>query len=250
MKTLFLAWQDPETRNWLTVGRLTFSEGEYKFVYTAGALSSKNFRLFERMDDLYSSYVSKELFPLFANRILTKNRPEYNDFIKWLNIANEDENSLFEMLALTGGMRGTDSLEVFPCPEPDASGKYNVKFFSHGLRHLPNESSERVKNLSFGEKLFAMLDVQNPFDTFALVLRTGDPATIVGYIPRYLAEDFNFYLKNNPNLVEFKVSKVNPDAPAQLRLMCNMTAPWLNECQPCSGEQYKPLSEKSTCVAR
>ncbi len=250
MKTLFLAWQDPENRNGLTVGRLTFENGEYKFVYTAGAHSSKKFRPFERMDDLYSSYVSKELFPLFANRILTKSRPEYSDFIKWLNITNENADTEFEMLALTGGTRGTDSLEVFPCPEPDITGKYHVKFFSHGLRHLPNESCERVKNLSIGDKLFAMLDVQNPFDSFALVLRTGDPATIVGFAPRYLAQDFHAYLKNNPGLVEFNVSKVNPDAPAQMRLMCVMKAPWLSDYKPCSSEQYNPLSEVNTCPTR
>lgn len=245
MKTLFLAWQDPQSRHWLTVGRLTFENNLYKFVYTSGALESQNFSCFARMDDLYSSYVSEELFPLFANRILSKSRPEYNDFIRWLTADNEPKDDVFTMLALTGGVRGTDLLEIFPCPEPDASGNYNINFFCHGLRHLPNESSARVRALPPGEKLFALLDVQNPFDPLALALRTDDPTTLVGYCPRYLAEDFNFYLKHDPDVVKFKVLKVNPDAPEQMRLLCNMTAPWLKHCKPCSNDQYRPLSDKN-----
>ena len=34
MKTLYLAWQDPEDRRWLPVGRLSFDGHVYRFVYT------------------------------------------------------------------------------------------------------------------------------------------------------------------------------------------------------------------------
>ena len=37
MKTLYLAWQDPEDRRWLPVGRLNFDGHVYRFVYTKGA---------------------------------------------------------------------------------------------------------------------------------------------------------------------------------------------------------------------
>jgi hypothetical protein len=37
MKTLYLAWQDPEDRRWFPVGRLSFDGYVYRFVYTNGA---------------------------------------------------------------------------------------------------------------------------------------------------------------------------------------------------------------------
>ncbi|MDH3998239.1 MAG: HIRAN domain-containing protein [Desulfuromonadales bacterium] len=241
MKKLYLAWQDTKTRTWFTVGMLTFEEGLYQFVYTKGAEVSRNFLPFGRMQDLHATYLSEELFPLFANRILTASRPEYNDYIQWLNL-DLRTNNVFEMLALTGGTRGTDSLEMYSCPERDSNGQYSVDFFCHGLRHLPEESLERVNSLSVGEKLFVMKDVQNPFDKLALSLRTDDPAMMVGYCPRYLAEDFNDYLDDDPALVDVSVLKVNAAAPAQMRLMCRMKAPWVENHEPCTSEQYQPLT--------
>jgi len=41
------------------------------------------------------------------------------------------------MLARSGGRRETDTLTVFPIPEPDSEGRYRLHFFLHGLRYLP-----------------------------------------------------------------------------------------------------------------
>ena len=67
MKTVYLAWQEPKDRGWFPVGRLSFDGNVYQFVYTKGALKSPNFIPFGRMLNLRDVYVSKELFPLFAN---------------------------------------------------------------------------------------------------------------------------------------------------------------------------------------
>jgi hypothetical protein len=39
LKTLFLAWQDYQSRLWFPVGRLTFDGEVYTFVYIKGANS-------------------------------------------------------------------------------------------------------------------------------------------------------------------------------------------------------------------
>src|SRR5262250_671161 len=49
MKTLYLAWQDPEDRRWLPVGRLSFDGHVYRFVYTKGAEQSPRFVPFGAM---------------------------------------------------------------------------------------------------------------------------------------------------------------------------------------------------------
>jgi len=52
MKTLFIAWQDAQSRSWAPVGRLTREDGIYQFVYTRGAEEMSNFRPFGWVQDL------------------------------------------------------------------------------------------------------------------------------------------------------------------------------------------------------
>lgn len=242
MKSLYLAWQDQETRRWLPVGCLTCNERLYKFYYTKGAEVSNNFLPFGRMTDLKAVYESNELFPLFANRLLTPNRPEYKEFIDWLGLSDSIVDP-FVVLALTGGIRGTDNLEVFPCPKP-MNGRYEIKFFNHGLRYAPEVAVERVNKLVHGDKLFLMHDLQNSFDSFALALRTDDPATIIGYCPRYFVKDFHHVI-NTCELSDVRVTveKVNIGAPLQYKLLCKFTAPWPNGFTACANELYQPISQ-------
>lgn len=243
MKILYLAWQDPSGRSWYPVGRLTAEGDEYRFVYTRGAKEAPNFVPFPRMQDMKSEYRSRELFPLFANRLLSKTRPDYQDFLDWLNVrATEDDP--FVLLARTGGIRETDSFMVFACPEPKRDGSYQVRFFSHGLRHLPAYAIERADALSPGSRLYLMPDPQNPFDSCAVALRTDDPKTIVGYCPRFLARDFLYLLdasRSDATKLRVEVEKVNQGAPIQLRLLCNLTSPWPKDFRPCSEPSFEPL---------
>lgn len=246
MKSLYLAWQDYENRRWLPVGLLTFKDNLYKFVYTKGALESNHFSPFGRMNDLYSVYESCELFPLFSNRLMSNKRPEFKEFMKWLNL-DADNLDPFTVLALTGGIRGTDNLEVFLCPEPNKEGNYELSFFNHGLSHTPAFAVETVNNLQIGEKLFLLHDVQNPYDALALAIRTDDPATIIGYCPRYLAEDFHKLLQKSPKEVTVTVVRVNYEAPLHLRLLCKITSPWEEGFKPCSHKFYEPLAGSKEC---
>ncbi|HZA57248.1 MAG TPA: HIRAN domain-containing protein [Candidatus Udaeobacter sp.] len=243
MKVLYLAWQDPESRQWYPVGKLTSDKGIYRFVYTKGATHSKNFIPFGSMRDLHEVYRSPDLFPLFANRLISKKRPEYRDFLRWLDL-REDEADPLVLLARTEGVRATDSLTVFPCPEPDLEGKYVVHFFSHGLRHLPEEARVRINTLRGGERLYLLPDPQNPHDGYAIALRTGDPATIVGYCPRYISRDFLEILEDVRDSVQVRVKRVNTDAPIQLRLLCTLTADWPENFKPCSSEYYTELEHE------
>jgi hypothetical protein len=237
MTVLYLSWQDPQSRIWFPVGKLTFEGGIYRFVYTKGAPLSENFIPFGSMRDLHEVYNSQDLLPLFANRLISKKRPEYKDFLRWLDL-REDEAVL---LARTEGVRETDSLTVFPCPERNLDGKYVVHFFSHGLRYLPEEARIRISKLRTGDRLYLLPDPQNPYDGCAIALRTDDPPTIVGYCPRYISCDFLEILENNPNMVQVQVKRVNTDAPIQLRLLCTLTADWPENFKPCSSEDYQEL---------
>lgn len=245
MESLFLAWQHPTARTWVPVGRLTFDKGLYKFVYTKGAERYKEFVPFGRMTDLRAIYESEQPFPLFANRLMAKSRPEYEDYLRWLNLPPSEDNPI-ALLSLSGGIRGTDSLEVFPMPRKNERGNLEAHFFSHGLRHLPPCSVDAVTNLKIGDRLFLAADVQNSHDAFAIMLRTGDPVSVVGYCPRYLAEDLTKLLSlAGPEHIEVTVEQVNHDAPLQLRLLCQLTAPWPRDFNPFESEDFISLAPDS-----
>lgn len=243
MKSLFVAWQDPQSRQWAPVGRLSRDDGRFHFVYTHGAKELPNFTPFGRMTDLSAEYVSEKLFPLFANRILAKSRPEYDQYLGWLGMERSTYDALDE-LARTGGLRATDSLELFPCPQPTKDHSYEVLFFAHGLRHLHAENPKRASELKPGERLYVMPDIQNEYDEKALLLRTDDPITLVGYAPRYFSGEFSELLSSvDVKRAKVTVEKINHDAPLQYRVLCRIIAPWPANFQPCQSGSFKALSK-------
>lgn len=238
MKALFVAYQDIESRQWTPVARLTHDGKLYHFAYTTGAKNLPSFVPFGRMRELDAEYVSERIFPLFANRLLPKSRPEYKDYLNWLGLTEQKHDDL-EELARTGGLRATDTLELIPCPEQNSSGQYEVYFFSRGLRHLSQDSQDRSLKLVKDEQLYLLKDIQNVNDEMALLLRTDDPVTIMGYVPRYYAAEFS----NLINIVGARditvtVEKVNHNAPIQYRVLCKFTAPWPDNFQPCQTGPY------------
>jgi hypothetical protein len=239
MNTLYIAWQDPDTRGWLPVARLIYKEGVYRFEYTKGAKNTR-FVPFGRLKELNQVYYSHELFPLFANRLLTKSRPEYQTYLKWLGVGLETQDPML-LLARSGGVRGTDLLEVFPQPEANAQGEYELYFFSHGLRHQSRETLARINGLTAGETLDLTPDDENPVDSFAIVLHTGDRVK-AGFCPRYLAPDLRRLLNSGADW-RLTVARVNADAPIQFRLLCKLVFKLPEGVVFFAGEDFKPVSE-------
>jgi hypothetical protein len=220
MKALYIAWQDPQTRCWHTVGQLMREERDgqevYIFSYTQGALASPRFRYLGRMMDLSKSYYSFELFPLFANRILNRSRPEYPDYVRWLALDPTADSDPMQLLARSGGKRATDELCVYPYPESNAQGEMELFFLSHGLRHLEPENLARISQLHSGDVLAFRQETDNLHDEFALVLEAD--AVKVGYCPRYLSKDICRIM--DVTQVRLTVERLNLDAPKQFRLLC------------------------------
>jgi hypothetical protein len=242
MNKVFLAWQDPESRRWLPVGQLSRDGSAFRFVYTKGAEASEHFIPFGRMKDLHAAYIAKELFPLFANRLLPRSRPEYRDFLTWLGL-DAGEHDALELLGRSGAARATDSLQVFPCPVPTPEGTYSVEFFSHGIRHLPEPARARIEQLQANERLFLVRDLQNRSDPDAWLMRTDDPISLVGYCPRFYSAEFSKLIEGvGQAAVKVTVAAVNHDAPLQFRLRCRLTAPWPAGFTPFSEDTFGPLA--------
>ena len=171
---------------------------------------------------------------------MPRSRPDYPEFVQWLNIP-EHEDDPIALLARSGGKRVTDKFEVFPCPEPDENGRYCIHFFAHGLRHLPKPAIERINGLQVGELLSLAHEFQNRHDPSALLLCTED-RWIVGYCPRYLCGDIFQIISQDRELVRVEVDRLNqPPTPLQFRLLCKMTADW-RDFRPFQGWRYQPFS--------
>src|SRR5205823_4974974 len=138
-----------------------------------GARTLPAFQSFPGMPDLETVYDSETLFPIFANRLLSESRPEYDAYLAWGGFDPNNPPDPLAILGVTEGIRQTDQLEVFPCPAPDAGGCYLTKFFLHGLRWVPPAALERVGRLRPGENLALMLDTSSPFDPLAVAVRTA-----------------------------------------------------------------------------
>jgi hypothetical protein len=243
MKTLFLAWQDSNSRQWFPIGRLTFDGERYQFVYIQGikkAQEESNFQPLHSFPDLNKVYESVELFPLFSNRLMRCSRPDYQNYVECLNIPKNEDNPI-TILSRTGGSKATDHFEVFPCPEPDENGLYHIHFFARGLRYFPECARQRINDLEKNEPLSLLHDLQNKYDSQALVLRTEDRHE-VGYCPRYLVDDLFEMLRQNPQLVHVYVERINlAPNPLQFRLLCHLTAEWKSGFRPFSNPIYQPL---------
>jgi hypothetical protein len=247
MRTLFLAWQDPNSRRWFPVGRLESSDQLYSFRYTKGAeqaIKVAGFQPLASFPELHTVYVSETLFPLFANRILPQSRPEYRDYLEWLSVP-ESEHDPAVILARSGGQRVTDTLEVFPCPEETGTGEYQVHFLVHGLRHMPEASADRALSLKPGEKLLVMRDIQNPHDPDAIALRTAETFDrdmhLIGYCPRYLRADI-IRLLDSGSSPTITVERVNcPPAPLQFRVLCKTIMTWSYGLKPFSAPEYESI---------
>jgi|SRR5476649_719590 len=220
--SVYVAWQAPDTRDWHVVGNLQQRKTGYGFNYTKGALVSSKFTKFSGMDDVNKSYVSEELFPLFKNRLLSPKRPEYPRFIEWLGLESETPKPI-DILARSGGLRSTDQLQVFKKIEVDTDGEFEHHFFLHGMSYLNSMANERVSKLQPGEVLRLCLDLQNAYDTEAVVVRADKPAEIVGYCPRYFANDIKQMLLDDSQSVMLTVEKISDDAPHNYRLLCKLS---------------------------
>lgn len=241
MNSLYIAWQDPQSRLWHTVGQLSRENGLYTFAYTGGALASPRFKYLGRMRDVHKKYYSQELFPLFANRILNSSRPEYRDYVRWLAMNPDKENDPMQLLARSGGERATDELYVYAHPETNYQGELELFFLSNGLRYLDRVNLNRIEQLQVGDHLAFRHEVENEHDCFALVIETADPIK-VGYCPRYFSRDLCQIMEKST--VKLTVERLNHDAPIQFRLLCKAVFKLPEGVKLFASDEYQRLDEE------
>jgi len=194
--------------------------------------------------DVNKRYSSDELMPLFKNKLPNRNRSDFIKLVNWLNLRGNEEE--FEALSKFGLIPGTDSILVYPEPQV-VSGKYNLEFFVHGIRHMHRDVLVRCRDIKEGSRLLPLLDVQNPVDKNAVALRCEDEPLLIGYVPVFYAGDIRRIL-GDPSLAieaQIKVVRNNEDAPVQLRLLCQFAAAVPHGFRAFDATMHKPIFEEA-----
>ncbi len=246
---LFVTWRSPKTHSIIPVGRLIYRDDKlYEFAYINKAQEAvhQGFMPFLDFPYLGQFYLSHQLFPLFANRVLPVNRPEFREYIGALGLSQENADPM-HILARTGGRRETDQIEMFPLPFPDPqTGAFVTHCLIRGIRYMPQPFvEERIARLNPNEPLMILWDAQNEFDSAALTVRTQD-CVLLGYLPAYLKRELWQLLAECPRCQVF-VERVNPPpAGVHHRLLCRVEGCWPAGYTPFSTDDYQPINTDAT----
>ena len=255
MNTLYLAWQDYDSRRWFPVGQLVAHNGgstadagagadvEYEFAYINGALEAHKaagFPPIPGFPKMERRYRSRRLFPLFQNRVMNPSRPDRAEYLRRLGLP-EDTDAISE-LAASGGQRRTDTYQVFPAIVPGAGdGRFSYRCLLHGLRYTGADAVKRTETLHQGEALNLVSDPDNPAATLAVKVATADGHHI-GWIPRYLVDDLQ---ENGAWLitdVAASVGQVNPVGPLNHRLLLDFSGRLPPGFRMETLPQYQPIA--------
>jgi len=114
-KKIFLTWRDDlDSGLDLPIAVLSYdsSSALYFFQYVGGVEKAvkAGFAGVMEFPDLERVYQSEHLFPIFANRLMSRRRPDYTQYVSVYGLSPADSGPVFE-LELLG--RSLDSLWIF-----------------------------------------------------------------------------------------------------------------------------------------
>jgi hypothetical protein len=239
---LYVTWRRPEGLM-VPVGRLTqvsTSDGPvYRFVYLKGAERETEFQALPGLPELYRRYESAALFPVFANRVMPRDRRDFPELLDQLDLAATADP--FEVLGRSEGIRATDRVEVFPGAFRLPDGQLSTVFFLRGIRHLDGAAAA-VEHLQAGDLLVMQAQPDNEGNPMAVLLctRTGEQ---VGWVPDYLLDLIADLEHLNGQAPTITVEHVNPPSVApHLRVLCRAAARWPDGLVPFSGPDFQLLA--------
>ena len=244
MTTVYLAWQDSQSRHWYPVGRLVKSESDYEFTYVHGALHAKNYAGFLEIPgfpNLDKAYRADELFPAFRSRTMNRSRPDRAAYLGQLGLDEAKWDAVAE-LSISGGQSRADNFEVFPAIEPDSGGKFETRFVLHGMKYVNKHAIERSGTLQIGEPLQLSFELNNPATKHAILVLSNDYYPL-GWLPRYLVDGMHQDDAWIVSDVDVVVAQVNYGAPLSHRVLVDFSGKLPEGFNPMNDlEQFTPLA--------
>ena len=205
---LLVTRQDPKTRQYQSLGVLTYRDGQYTFRYADGAPAELPGLPRGR------EYTSDSLFAVFGERVMSPHRRDHGRAMEHLGLGVDAEP--FEVLAVSGGRRTGDTYELTPLPEP---GAVDLPFFVHGVRYLDDAARSQLDGLQPGQRLRLEPEEANPKNQRAVLV--SNDGTKLGYVPDPLVEVVRSVMSEDHVL---QVVRVNgPEAGLHQRLLVRLS---------------------------
>lgn len=196
------------------VGFLTCVEGGFEFAYIQGA-EDLGVRPLLGFADLHRRYRSRDLFPLFAERIMSAKRPDRAHYLQALDL--DEDSEPWEILVRSGGRRAGDTIEVVPEPAVEADGRTTCTFLVHGVQYKSPEASDAISALVSGDHLQLRTEPENPVNSRAVLVLDGQDLQL-GYVPNPLVEYVQLVMEHSEPRVTV-VRANGPEVGAHLRLL-------------------------------
>ncbi len=184
-RRLLVTRQFPDSRLYRPVGFLTSDGDEYTFAYIRKSVEAQWFAPLPGLSDSGRRYSSNQLFPIFAERVISARRPDRTEALKALGLP--EDAAPFEVLNRSGGQRVGDTIELVPMPWVASDGAFSQLFLVHGVRHSSAEAQDRIAHLNPGDRLVLRTDPDNPVNTLAVQVEDAEGLTL-GFVPDPLAE--------------------------------------------------------------
>ncbi|WP_353649562.1 HIRAN domain-containing protein [Nakamurella sp. A5-74] len=220
-RTLLLIWQNPDTRVFRRVGELVeLADGMFTFRYLDGARDDGAFRPLAQFPDLERLYGPGRLPSFFRNRVMSRHRDSYREYLRWIGL-DEALDTPVEVLLRTGGSRATDTFHVVDDLRQIPGGPLVSRFFASGIRYLPG-AEEALAGVALGQRLELRPDPANAYNDRAMLVAVVDGRP-VGYVPEWLLEDLH-ELRGRARSLSVIAELVNLDAPSHLKLLCRVEA--------------------------
>lgn len=181
---LLVSRRDPDTRQYQSLGFLRLVDRRYRFAYLRAATIDPSFRPLTGFPDPTHPYESEQLFPIFAERVMSPRRPDRGAVLEALGLGLDAEP--FEVLARSGGRRVGDAIELVPVPD-HSSGAVSVDYFVHGVRYMTSGAQRLITSLATGQVLHLVPEPANPVDHRAVLITSTDDVRL-GYVPAPLLD--------------------------------------------------------------
>jgi len=192
VRTLFIAWQNPESRRIFPVARLTLERsGEYELRYIGAVRTAQQHGFsglpgFEQID---ARYVSAELPAIFRERPAPRRRVPSEPMGQPLSELPRELLDATPVTLFARRRRGDapERLEAFAPPLRAPDGRRWGVFEARGVGRV-QESLEVLAALAPEERLLVRAEPDNPYNPHALLIVRQDGAPL-GYVPDYLANE-------------------------------------------------------------
>lgn len=208
----------PGHRLYRPVGFLTCSDRGYEFAYIRATLDDPEFIPLAGFGDIQRRYRSPELFPQFAQRVMSANRPDRPRYLEALDLDANSEP--WEILARSGGRRAGDTVEVMAEPVVSPSGHTECSFLVHGIKHRGLDASTRIMRLQPHDELQLRWDEGNTVNSRAVLVSSDDEIEL-GYVPDPLVDYVHEVMQHRKHRL-LVVRANGPEVGPHLRLLVRL----------------------------